>query len=34
MSVLEKGYVSAKTVEMSRMGLEQVLDKMAAYLAE
>ncbi|KKB06916.1 hypothetical protein VE25_20670 [Devosia geojensis] len=34
MSVLEKGYGSAKTVEMSRMGLEQVLDKMAAYLAE
>jgi len=34
MSVLEKGYGSAQTVEMSRMGLEQVLDKMAVYLAE
>ncbi len=27
-------YGSTETVEMSRMGLEHVLDKLAAYLAE
>lgn len=32
MTVLEQGYGSPETVEMSRMGLEQVLDKLAAFL--
>lgn len=34
MTVLEQGYGSPETVEMSRMGLDQVLDKLATYLTE
>lgn len=34
MTVLEKGYGSPQTVEMSRMGLKQVLDKLATFLSQ